>query len=149
MNYASDPDGDTLTASLVSNVSHGTLHLYPDGSFTYWPTQNWYGTDSFVYQVSDGKGGTTTATITLNVYNLAPVAGFTYNTKGHSVSVDAVGSYDADGQITNYAWDFGDGTTTSGKTASHHYSKSGAYTITLTVTDNQGATSTISKQVSL
>lgn len=49
-------------------------------------------------------------------------------------------SFDLDGDITKYNWDFGDGTTGSGKTTSHVYTSSGDYTIKLTVTDNDGNT---------
>jgi len=62
-----DVDGDTLTASLVNGVSHGSLNLNDNGSFTYTPNENYSGTDSFTYQVSDGQGGTDTATVSITV----------------------------------------------------------------------------------
>jgi VCBS repeat-containing protein len=70
-----DPDHDTLTAALASGgPSHGTVTLNADGSFTYQPTQQFTGTDSFNYTVSDGFGGTATATVQLTVTNGAPTA---------------------------------------------------------------------------
>ncbi len=77
----SDPDTDPLTASLLDGPLHGTLVLNPDGTFTYTPfdtpTTNFADTDSFTYQVNDGKGGTDTATVTITVTpdanNEAPV----------------------------------------------------------------------------
>lgn len=71
-----DADFDPLTASLVSGVSNGTLTFNPDGSFTYVPNANFFGTDSFVYMVDDGTGGTDTATATITVLsqNDLPVA---------------------------------------------------------------------------
>ena len=63
----SDPDGDILTinTSPVSGPTHGTVILNADGSFTYTPRENFNGTDSFVYQLSDGNGGFTNATVTI------------------------------------------------------------------------------------
>ena len=67
----SDADGDTLTASLVSGPSNAaSFNLLADGSFTYTPNSNFNGIDSFTYAISDGNGGTDTATVYLNV---APV----------------------------------------------------------------------------
>ncbi len=59
---------------------------------------------------------------------------------GQSVSVVGEPSQDPDGTIVNYAWEFGDGGTASGVTAQHTYTVDGVYTITLTVTDDCGAT---------
>ncbi len=74
----SDPDGDALTVSTtpVSGPEHGTLVLESDGSFTYTPDENFYGDDGFVYEVSDGNGGTDTATVSITVdpVNDDPVA---------------------------------------------------------------------------
>jgi len=74
----SDPDGDTLTVSATpaSGPEHGTLELEADGSFTYTPELNFYGDDAFVYEVSDGNGGTDTATVSITVepVNDDPVA---------------------------------------------------------------------------
>ena len=50
----SDPDGDPLTAVLVTGPAHGTLTLNANGSFTYTPTANYTGPDSFIYRASDG-----------------------------------------------------------------------------------------------
>jgi VCBS repeat-containing protein len=71
-----DADGDPLTAAVVTGASNGTVTLNPDGSFVYTPDTNFSGTDSFVYQVSDGNGGTDSATVVLNVsaLNTTPVA---------------------------------------------------------------------------
>ncbi|WP_221797202.1 beta strand repeat-containing protein [Oceanobacter mangrovi] len=74
----SDLDGDSLTVNTtpVTDVSHGSLTLNADGTFTYTPDANFNGTDSFVYEVSDGNGGTAQATVTITVdpINDAPVA---------------------------------------------------------------------------
>jgi CSLREA domain-containing protein len=72
----SDPDGDALTAIFVSGPSNGTLALNADGSFTYTPTANFNGTDSFIYKANDGFDNSNEATvmITVNPVNDAPTA---------------------------------------------------------------------------
>ncbi|MGQ0844337.1 MAG: Ig-like domain-containing protein [Sporichthyaceae bacterium] len=73
----SDPDGDPLTATLVTGPGNGTVTLNPDGSFTYTPDVNFNGTDTFTYTANDGNGGTTTATVTITVRPRAtPGGGF-------------------------------------------------------------------------
>lgn len=59
---------------------------------------------------------------------------------GESVSFSGAGSNDPDGSIVSYAWNFGDGATGSGITPTHTYTSTGNKIVTLTVTDNQGAT---------
>lgn len=76
--------------------------------------------------------------------NLPPTATFTVAAAGLDVEVDAAGSEDPDGSIVTYAWDFGDGATASGSTASHTYAEPGTYIITLSVTDDDGETRTTS-----
>ena len=71
-----DVDGDTLSVSLISGTSNGLLSLNSNGAFSYTPDLNFSTADSFVYQVSDGNGGTAQATVTLtvNAVNDLPVA---------------------------------------------------------------------------
>ncbi len=73
-----DPDSTALSrlsVSAVGNASHGTVSLQSDGSVRFMPAQDFYGTASFQYQVSDGEGGQTWAIAYLNVQavNDAPV----------------------------------------------------------------------------
>ncbi len=79
--------------------------------------------------------------------NQAPVAAFTSQVSGLSVAVDGSTSADADGTVASYAWDFGDGGKATGSTASHSYAAAGTYTVSLTVTDDKGATNTKTAQV--
>jgi VCBS repeat-containing protein len=63
----SDPDGDPLSALLVSGPGHGALALNADGSFTYSPAADFTGSDSFTYRASDGSLASDPATVTLTV----------------------------------------------------------------------------------
>jgi PKD repeat protein len=65
------------------------------------------------------------------------------------VVVDGSLSYDPDGTIVSYVWDFGDGSSATGMTATHTYAAEGTYTITLTVMNNDGLTSTDSELVTV
>lgn len=62
-----DLDGDTLSAVLVVNVTHGTLVLNPNGSFTYTPNASFAGTDSFTYRANDGTVSSNAATVTITI----------------------------------------------------------------------------------
>ena len=81
--------------------------------------------------------------------NVAPTAAFTASPAGLAVSLDAAGSADSDGTVASYAWNFGDGATGEGETASHTYGFSGTYPVTLTVTDDHGATATTTTDVTV
>jgi len=72
----SDPDGDSLSADLISDVSHGTLTFSTDGSFEYTPNPNYNGSDSFSYVAKDGMFDSNQAIVHLivNAINDAPVA---------------------------------------------------------------------------
>lgn len=56
---------------------------------------------------------------------------------GDVVAFDGTGSYDLDGTIVSYDWDFGDGGTATGATATHAYAGAGTFVATLCVTDDQ------------
>ena len=111
------------------------------------------GTYTVTLTVRDNLGatGTTTHNVQVGPVNQSPVAQFNYSptnpTVGAAVNFDASGSYDLDGFIATYAWNFGDGWTGSGRVVSHPYSNPGSYTVTLTVTDNLGATGTTAQTV--
>jgi PKD repeat protein len=81
-----------------------------------------------------------------------PNAAFSYTPTNLSVQFNGTASNDPDGSITNYAWDFGDGTSASGATASapsHLYGASGTYHVSLTVTDNSNGTDTETQDVTV
>ncbi|QCW51433.2 PKD domain-containing protein [Nocardioides dongxiaopingii] len=67
-----------------------------------------------------------------------PTAAFSSTSTELEVDLDASGSTDSDGQVVGYAWDYGDTSTGNGRLSSHTYGAPGTYTVTLTVTDDQG-----------
>jgi cysteinyl-tRNA synthetase len=85
--------------------------------------------------------------------NKLPVASFSLSAQEGSapldVLLDASGSYDPDGNISTWSWDFGDGESGTGAQITHTYHDEGNYTITLTVSDNSGATDTESAAVTV
>ncbi|HWV50455.1 MAG TPA: PKD domain-containing protein, partial [Microbacterium sp.] len=103
--------------------------------------------------VTDDRGGsaTTTQQVSVAAPNVAPTAAFTLAVDAESltVSVDAGTSADPDGTITSYAWDFGEGATGTGASATHTYDAPGSYPVTLTVTDDDGATHSVTHDASI
>ena len=87
------------------------------------------------------------------VPNQSPIASFTANPNSGVVPLEvffnASGSYDPDGNIVSYVWDFKDGNTGSGKIVNHAFSSTGNYNVKLTVTDNEGATDSSTKIVTV
>lgn len=82
-----------------------------------------------------------------NVALSAPSAG----TVGQSLTFDAAGSNDPDGQIANYSWSFGDGLVENSALPqiTHSYTQTGVYTVTLTLTDNDGLINTAVQPVTI
>ena len=109
------------------------------------------GTYTITLTVTDDRGVTAETThdvtVAAPVPNVAPVAVFSSEVDGLSVEVDASGSSDSDGSVEAYAWDFGDGEDGTGRTASHTFAQAGSYSVRLTVTDDDGATGTVTHEV--
>lgn len=154
---ASDADGDGVEAIVLD----GSGSYDPDGSIAAWqwtegevllgegenlPGDYTVGTHTVILQVTDTDGASATDTVTVTVEpNRPPVAdagGDLAGAVGAAISFDGSASYDSDGTIVEYAWDFGDGAASTGVTATHTYGSAGTYTATLAVVDDGGASGT-------
>jgi len=134
---SSDPDGTIVDYSWdfgdgTQGTSVSVQHAYSqDGTYTVTLT------------VTDDDGATDTTSATKTVLNRIPIASFTESAEtvsiGESIHFDASGSYDPDGTIVSYSWDFGDGNTATGIEVDHAYEDDGVYTVTLTVIDDEDA----------
>ncbi len=140
---STDPDG-TVTGYAwdfgdgSTGTGVGTSHRYAAP-----------GTYTVTLTVTDDRGGSATTSRTAVVVNAAPTAAFGSSTQDLTASFDAAGSADADGTVTSYAWDFGDGTSGTTSSPTHGYLVAGTYDVTLTVTDNDGATDTVTHPVTV
>lgn len=94
-----------------------------------------------------GESASDQVAITVN-QNIAPIASFTASgdmTAETSVSFDASASTDPDGEIVSWTWNFGDGASGSGPSAAHVYAVAGSYDVSLTVTDDLGASNALTQ----
>ncbi|MEP3479805.1 MAG: Ig-like domain-containing protein, partial [Fuerstiella sp.] len=90
-----NPDGDSLTAWVSSSPENGSLCFQPDGTYTYTPNPDFCGLDVFVYVVTDGNGGCSSTSVTIEVgdsvepvpVNTAPVAVDDFATTDFETSV--------------------------------------------------------------
>ncbi|PZR54413.1 hypothetical protein DNL40_04900 [Xylanimonas oleitrophica] len=89
------------------------------------------------------------AGVTGKVPNVPPAVALGVTATKLDVVLDGSASHDPDGTLTAYEWDLGDGTTATGVTATHTYASPGTYTVTLTVTDDRGATATARQDVTV
>jgi PKD repeat protein len=125
-----DFDGDGTEDSASQNPAHSYNSA---GEYTV----------SLTVEEADGDSDMATQIITVSAPNQPPDANAgpdqTAN-EGETVNFDGSSSSDSDGTIDSYDWDFGDETTGAGETTAHEYADNGIYTVTLTVTDTNGAT---------
>ena len=89
-----------------------------------------------------GASASVTQFVSVEAGNATPSAAFSVSCVGLNCTFDASASFDADGTIESYAWDFADGQTGTGQTVSHLYGAPGTYAVTLEVTDNDGGLGT-------
>jgi large repetitive protein len=151
----SDVDGGTLTVTTPSPAAtHGTVSCAAGGTCTYTPDPDYKGPDSFQYAISDGNGGTDTATVSVTVTpeNIAPVADDETLTTDEDVqgAVNVlVGDTDADGDplsVITSAPAAANGTVSCSGTGACTYTPdadySGSDSFEYTVSDGRGGTDT-------
>ncbi|MEX0719501.1 MAG: PKD domain-containing protein [Balneolaceae bacterium] len=141
--YSEVIDHHLSTNELIASYEDGTVQIFPaDEYLEDYPqtTSDHYPVLSSYTLSSDGGGGDT---------NNPPTASFTYSCTELDCDFDGSGSSDSDGSITDYSWDFGDGNTGSGSVVNNTYSSDGTYTVTLTVSDDEGAIGSDSQDVSV
>ncbi|MEM9490371.1 MAG: PKD domain-containing protein, partial [Myxococcota bacterium] len=121
--------GDGNTSNLQNPThTYGSTGLY---SVTLTVTDDEGQSDTFVQEVAVGE---------------PPEPIFTFTVIDRTVQF-ADASSDPDGLVVSWSWDFGDGNTSTLQNPSHTYAGSGTYTVSLTATDNDGITATVSQDV--
>ncbi|NIL93573.1 MAG: PKD domain-containing protein [Woeseiaceae bacterium] len=96
------------------------------------------GTYNVTLTVTDNDGATSEKTSQVSL-GTPPTAAFTYTTNG--LTVDFTDQSTDNCSVVSWSWDFGDNNTSAAQNPSHTYASNGTYNVTLTVTDNDGATS--------
>ncbi len=133
------------TGDIVYNVSYNELkecqHQFTVGNYTANLT------------VWDGEGKSSSVIVPFSVINKKPVAEFTYSPSNPKINqvvyFDASQSYDPEGKIAKYRWDFGDGSIGYGEFVAHKYTNFGIYPVKLTVWDEMNASSSITENITI
>lgn len=110
------------------------------------------GTYTVKLTVTDNAGATNSSSQPVQVVappvNVKPVASFTSDVNGLTANLTST-STDSDGEIVSYEWNFGDGQTGTEASVAHKYAAAGSYTVRLTVTDDDGGSTSVTKSVTV
>jgi len=164
-------DGEPIINIITRDPENGTVEIIDDLTIQYVSAAGFVGSDSFEYNVKDSGGLTDNATVFITINPIeepedppvpsggggvstpsspsinhpiadasagAPYQGFI----NEEITFDGSLSYVVNGEIISWYWSLGDGTFINGKIVNHSYSSPKVYLVTLTVTDNKGATDT-------
>ena len=140
-------DSDGSIASRSWDFGDSTTSTTTSPSHTYAAA----GTYNVSLTVTDNGGATNTVTKSVTVTaaaNTPPTANFTFTTSNLTATFTD-SSTDSDGSLASRSWDFGDSTTSTTTSPSHTYAAAGTYNVTLTVTDNGGATNSKTQSVTV
>lgn len=122
-----------------TNGNNETCNIAPTQAGRYYVMLNAYAAFAGVSLVGSYTAGSG---------NSPPVANFTFTTSGLAASFTD-SSTDSDGTIASRSWNFGDGTTSTATNPTKTYAAAGTYTVSLAVTDNQGATNSTTQSVAV
>ncbi len=149
-------NGETVSGTVTITVdSNDNPDIAIDGSIVgsglsyIWETTS-YSDGSHTIEAS-AKGHKDTITVTVSnggSSNSPPTADFTYTKTDLTVDFTDQSS-DSDGSISSWYWDFNDGATSTLQNPSHTYATDGTYSVSLTVTDNEGATDTTTQSIAV
>lgn len=139
-------DGDGAVTSWSWSFGDGWSTNAQNPTHTY-PSPGSY---AVTLTVTDDDNATGSITDTIAVFEAgeAPTASFTASCDGLSCDFTD-GSTDDNGAVTTWSWDFGDGATSTAQHPSHTYAADDTYTVTLTVTDDVGASDTVTRSVTV
>jgi len=148
----STPPGGSITIDGASIGYTPRTHFVSQGLHRISISKPGYATWNAVVIIFGTATRTVSAELTpLFPTNSSPVASFTFDplnpTVGGWVQFDGSSSFDPDGSIASYQWSYGDGGTDVGPVRWHQFTSGGAFSVTLTVTDNAGATDSATQLV--
>lgn len=149
-NSAGSVDADGTIVSYLWDFGDGTTSTQANPSHMYTAS----GTYSAVLTVTDNDNNqaTDSSVVTIAAENLAPVVNINgpySGIEGSSVAFSSNGTIDNDGTIDSYNWSFGDGSTSTSASPTHVYQNADDYAVSLTVTDNDGASTTVTTTASI
>ncbi len=132
--YSQSIDVGHVTSFTVSNLADGETYFFAVTAYDVMANES-----SFSNEVSSSTGTSV---------NTPPRAAFTYACSALVCSFTDT-STDAEGPLVAWGWDFGEGSSASGPNMSHTYGETGTYTVTLSVTDENGATDSTTQSLTV